>query len=127
MFLEDANRVTYDRTEIEIYYNRLCLPISKRVYDVQVLSSERAINYLDLLMKQHLTNIPFENLDLHYSQSKTIPLHPVILFRKIVQSTGRGGYCMENNTIFACLLRSLGYDLYLTGARIFGATGFNGW
>ena len=127
MFLGQANYVTYDKAEIEKYYDRIKLAKSRRVYNVRELSDEDALTHLDLLMKLHLTNIPFENLGLHYSQERQISLHPTILFRKIINGKGRGGYCMENNTIFACLLRSIGYNLYSTGARIFGGNGYMGW
>jgi len=46
-----------------------------------------------------------------------------------------GGYCMENNMFFSTVLRSLGYDLYVSGARVSNALmggsrdpeGFAGW
>ena len=127
MFLEQTNHVTYDRAEVEKYYDRIKVVKSRRVYDVRELSDDDALNHLDLLMKLHLLNIPFENLSLHYSQERQVSLHPTALFRKIIHGSGRGGYCMENNAIFACLLRSIGYDLYSTGARIFGGNAYMGW
>lgn len=127
MFYEQANCVTYDRVEIERYFDRIKLAESRRTYNVRELSDEDALSNLDLLMKLHLTNIPFENLALHYSQERHISLHPAVLFRKIINSRSRGGYCMEINAIFGCLLRSLGYDLYATGARIFGGNAYMGW
>ncbi|ERF68424.1 hypothetical protein EPUS_03742 [Endocarpon pusillum Z07020] len=46
-----------------------------------------------------------------------------------------GGYCMENNTFMATVLRSLGYVLYTAGARVGnvlddgykGPQGYGGW
>lgn len=54
--------------------------------------------------------------------SHTISLDTEALFIKIVQRR-MGGYCMENNTFFATILRSLGYELYTTGARVSFAVG----
>lgn len=60
-----------------------------------------------------------------------IDIEPEVLFEKIVGGAGgkgrRGGYCMENNTFFGTVLRSLGFDVYAVGARVRGEKGWNGW
>lgn len=35
------------------------------------------------------------------------------------QPACRGGYCFEQNSLFAAVLRTLGFDLYTTAARVF--------
>lgn len=60
------------------------------------------------------------------------------LFEKLVASGenglgNRGGYCMENNSFFETVLRSLGYETLTCGARVSNAAngipggGFQGW
>jgi hypothetical protein len=73
------------------------------------------------------------NVALHYSWHRLLPLDPDALFHKIVERR-LGGYCMENNAFFSTILRSLGYELYVSGARISNALmgvgdpeGFAGW
>lgn len=73
------------------------------------------------------------NVALHYSHHRTLPLDADALYHKIVERR-LGGYCMENNAFFSTILRSLGYDLYVSGARISNALmggadpeGFAGW
>jgi arylamine N-acetyltransferase len=44
-------------------------------------------------------------------------LDPDDLFYKLVER-GFGGYCMENTNLFGTVLRSLGYRLYTTAARV---------
>ena len=90
-------------------------------------SAENALEYLSLLQKHHLAAIPFENLSLHYSSHRQISLHSDELYKKIVESDGRGGYCMENTCIFGILLRSLGFQLYSAGARVNEGGVFKGW
>ena len=72
---------------------------------------------------------------LHYSEHRTISLDPEALFEKLVRR-GLDGYCMEQNTFFYTVLRSLGYAVYITGARVSTSlgeekhpepTGFWGW
>ena len=87
---------------------------------------------LTTLQRLHLSTIPWGSIALHYSRHKTLSLEHDQLFIKVL---GRGGYCFEMNTVFATVLRSLGYELYVTAARVSrsvapgaeGKTGFGGW
>lgn len=88
---------------------------------------------LGKLQLWQLAAIPFGNIILHYSSHHKISLDPETLFDKIV-TRQLGGYCMENNAFFATVLRSLGYQLYTTGARISNQLdptahpeGYSGW
>ncbi|OBT69237.1 hypothetical protein VE03_01988 [Pseudogymnoascus sp. 23342-1-I1] len=113
--------------EVNQYYDRLHIPQEQRISDVSVLSPEAAFEHLATLQRHHLAWVPFENLLLHYSRWRQISLHPEDLFKKIVQSPGRGGYCMENNALFAALLRTLGYRIRSCGARTYNGKEFGGW
>jgi arylamine N-acetyltransferase len=119
--------VSYDTSQIQAFFDRIKLPSQLRKRTVSGLSPEDALSFLKTLQKHNLVAIPFENLNLHYGRSG-ISLRPDDLYHKIVESKGRGGYCMENNFIFGTVLRSLGYQLYPTGARVCeGAPSYNGW
>ncbi len=91
-----------------------------------------SLEHLTRLMQLQLAAVPFECLSLHYSKSRLLSLDPGDLYTKVVEH-GRGGYCMENNTFFATVLRSLGYSLIHAGGRISDATagrpggGYQGW
>jgi arylamine N-acetyltransferase len=85
------------------------------------------LDTLRRLIAGHLHAIPFENLSLHYSTDRTIPLDAEFLFDKFVNRR-HGGYCMEQNRAFSTLLRSLGFQLYTIGARVLlngQVSGFN--
>lgn len=82
-------------------------------------SPSPTLPFLSLLIRHQLSHIPFENLDLHYSPHRTVSLDPDHLFHKVItRSAGRGGYCMQNNSFFATILRSLGYNVTSVGARV---------
>lgn len=68
------------------------------------------------LIKAHLENIPFENLDI-FDFHKVISLDEETLFEKIITNK-RGGYCFELNRLFYYLLESLGFSVYPIAARI---------
>ncbi|KAF2733433.1 arylamine N-acetyltransferase 1 [Polyplosphaeria fusca] len=121
-------RPTFSRDQITQYFERLKLPGDRRIYAVAHLEPQDALDYLTVLQKHHLVEVPFENLALHYSHHRQISIHAQELFRKIISdNNGRGGYCMENNTLFGTLLRSLGFTLFSAGARVFDNGQFTGW
>lgn len=63
----------------------------------------------------HLLSVPFENLDIHLG--RPIRLDEAALFSKIVQHR-RGGFCYELNSLFAALLRHLGFSVTLLSAEV---------
>ena len=68
----------------------------------------------------HAAHIPFENLDILLGRPIRIDLES--LQAKIVAGR-RGGYCFEQNTLFASALREIGFEVTLLAARVrFGAT-----
>ncbi|OCL13817.1 arylamine N-acetyltransferase 1 [Glonium stellatum] len=125
--MQTQERPVYTKVQLDRYFDRLKLPTPSRKYDVSSASAEDALEYLSVLQKHHLAAIPFENLTLHYSPHRQISLRSDELYKKIVESDGRGGYCMENSCIFGILLRSLGFQLYSAGARVKEGEVFNGW
>ncbi|KAF2271585.1 arylamine N-acetyltransferase 1 [Westerdykella ornata] len=121
-------RATYTREQIEAYFNRIKLPEQHRKYDIAGLTNEEALEYLSLLQRYQLAYVPFENLTLHYSFHRQISIHPEDLFKKIVgDNNGRGGYCMENNTLFGTVLHTLGFTIFSVGARVYDTGNWIGW
>lgn len=89
-------------------------------------SANVPLRFLTALQRHHMARVPFESLSLHYSRSRLLSLDTEDLFTKIVDR-GRGGYCMEVNAFFACVLRSLGFELFSVGGRVKGPDGYKGW
>ncbi|KAK0744519.1 hypothetical protein B0T21DRAFT_357942 [Apiosordaria backusii] len=89
-------------------------------------AAEDPLGLLTRLQILHMARVPFESLSLHYSKYRTLSLDPEDLFVKIV-GKGRGGYCMEVNTFYAVVLRSLGFTLFSTGGRVRNEAGYKGW
>jgi N-hydroxyarylamine O-acetyltransferase len=83
-------------------------------------SVEPTLATLRALHFAHVTHIPFENLDILLGRAIRIDLES--LQEKLV-GAGRGGYCFEQNTLFAGVLREIGFDVTLLAARVrFGTT-----
>ena len=70
---------------------------------------------LRLLQRQHLLNVPFENLNIHWK--RPIVLDKAAFYRKIVEEN-RGGFCYELNGLFNELLRKIGFETRLLSARV---------
>jgi N-hydroxyarylamine O-acetyltransferase len=63
----------------------------------------------------HAQAIPFENLAAFTGED--MPLDAASLHRKLVTHK-RGGWCFEQNLLFAHVLRALGFDLLTLAARV---------
>ncbi|MCG8329250.1 MAG: arylamine N-acetyltransferase [Chitinophagales bacterium] len=74
------------------------------------------LEVLNHLQKQHLLNIPFENLDIH--TNTTIKLDTSLIYDKIINRK-RGGFCYELNGLFYQLLGKLGFTVRMISARVY--------
>ncbi|MGO9468170.1 MAG: arylamine N-acetyltransferase family protein [Isosphaeraceae bacterium] len=63
----------------------------------------------------HATHVPFENLDILLGRS--IELDLASLHAKLVAAR-RGGYCFEQNTLFAGVLEAIGFSVTRLAARV---------
>ena len=73
---------------------------------------------LDVLQELHLLHpmaIPFENISSF--TGAPVRLEPEAVFEKLVEQ-GRGGYCFEQNLLFATVLREIGFDVSSHAARV---------
>ncbi|KAI1643821.1 cysteine proteinase [Daldinia loculata] len=115
-----GDRPRYSHDQLEQYFNRIALPEQNRLYSVAAVADDVKVNYLALLNKHNIVRIPFENLTQHYSWHRTVIVRPRHLFNKIVPPPSRrGGYCMEANSLFHTVLLSLGFQVYMAGARVY--------
>jgi len=76
---------------------------------------EASLDVLAAVSEAHASAIPFENLDLLLG--KPILLDLASLEAKLV-SGRRGGYCFEQNTLFAAALAPLGFPVTPLAARV---------
>ena len=76
---------------------------------------EPTLECLDAVQLAHVSTIPFENLDLLLG----LPIRLDIdrLQDKLVHG-GRGGYCFEQNTLFAAALEAVGFGVTKLAARV---------
>jgi N-hydroxyarylamine O-acetyltransferase len=70
------------------------------------------------LHRAHLFSIPFENLSVIWGEP--IVLDDVAHYWKIVESR-RGGFCYEQNGLFAWALREMGYQVEILSAAVWSA------
>jgi N-hydroxyarylamine O-acetyltransferase len=83
---------------------------------------EPGLATLEGLHRAHLARIPFENIDVRLGRPISLDLEA--LQAKIV-GRRRGGYCFEQNSLFAAALRAVGFEVATLEARVRppGATG----
>ena len=76
---------------------------------------EASLETLAALHTAHLGAIPFENVDVLFG--RPIRLDLASLQAKLINRR-RGGYCFEQNTLFAAVLRRLGFPVTTLEARV---------
>ncbi len=70
---------------------------------------------LKFLQRQHLLNVPFENLDIHWK--RPIVLDGDAFYDKIIGEK-RGGLCYELNGLFYELLNEIGFQSKIISAKV---------
>ena len=81
-------------------------------YDGQLAAT---VETLTALHRAHVLSIPFENLDILLGRPIRLDLES--LQTKLVHG-GRGGYCFEQNSLFAAVLERLGFEVTGLAARV---------
>jgi len=75
---------------------------------------------LGLVHRAHLYAVPFENLDIHLG--RRLSLAPARLAEKLVHDR-RGGFCYEQNLLFATMLGLLGIPVEMLSAQVVSGEG----
>jgi arylamine N-acetyltransferase len=114
-----AQRPTYTEFQLKCYLKRINFEPNNELPKPTFITLKR-------LIAGHLASCPFENLSLHYTTEPRIDLDIELVFEKFV-NRHRGGYCMEHNGLFSTVLKSLGFQNYNIGARVFTPMGLTGW
>jgi len=91
--------------DLDAYFHRICYTGDRRptLATLHALSSANTIA------------IPFENIDV--LRGIGVDLAPDAVFAKLVHAR-RGGYCFEQNSLFLCVLETLGYTVAPISARV---------
>jgi len=77
--------------------------------------TEPDLDTLRALHRAHVAAVPFENLEMMLG--RPVPLDLAALQDKMVRRR-RGGYCYEQNLLFAAALERIGFDVTGLGARV---------
>lgn len=105
----------YSQAQVAKFLSCLKIPSEYYIGNEPILDHA----FLSAIHKHMITEIPYENLLLHYSTHRSITLDPEELFDKFITSgRGRGGYCMENSLFLTYMLRALGFQAYPVGVRV---------
>jgi N-hydroxyarylamine O-acetyltransferase len=81
---------------------------------------EVADDVLTRLHKNHVYQIPFENLDVYYKRVFDLNIERV--YKKVICDL-RGGFCYELNLLFNWLLTEIGFSSRIIPSRIFNEDG----
>lgn len=105
--------LTYTEYQALNYLERINYPLS-----TSLSLPPPTLETLRRLVACHLSAVPWGTVGYHYSIQRGISLDNDRSFDKLINQR-KCGWCVEMNSIFAILLRTLGYsDLYTVGARV---------
>ena len=94
------------------------MKIAKIIERIDLDSSKiykASLETLQLLQKQYILNVPYENLDFILNKEFSVDLSKV--YEKIVLNN-RGGICYESHTLFSYLLTKLGFTVQFIFAKV---------
>lgn len=118
--MTDASDAGNSNAMLREYLDRIGIENDIATAMIDDVERKPSTSDLELLLKAHLTSIPFENLSQHFHPStekiKEVPVTklPSLNVEETLQKIildHRGGFCWEINTAFAWLLRQLGYSV----------------
>lgn len=102
---DPKDRPKYSKEQLETYFKRIHLP--QKYLNSPVLSDsalartkEHGLPLIGAIMKWHTSNVPFEDMELHYSAKHLPSLDMNDLYKRFGEEGlqyGRGGRCMETN------------------------------
>jgi hypothetical protein len=79
----------YTPEQVSQFLDCIALPAKYRsspvLEDKNAANTAEGLAFATVLQKYFLANVPWENLDLHYSPHHTVNLDPMHLFHKIVE------------------------------------------
>jgi arylamine N-acetyltransferase len=103
--------------QVGAYLDRIALPQEVRDSLREGGNGKGALKAVTTLQQYHMAAIPYETLDLHYSSHHSVPLDTETIYENVV-TRKRGGSCLQVHQLFSNLLRSLGFQAYITAARV---------
>ncbi|MBW1595515.1 arylamine N-acetyltransferase [Streptomyces sp. JJ38] len=95
-----------EKLDLDAYLSRINLPGATPRPDAATLGK---------LHRAHAARIPFENLEIMLG--RPVPLDLTALQDKLV-TRRRGGYCFEQNSLFAAVLERVGFSFTAHAARV---------
>ncbi|KAJ5087209.1 hypothetical protein N7456_010825 [Penicillium angulare] len=112
----------FSSAQLTRYLQYIALPAQYAPYVNNPQSFPTTIEALTTLFRSQITRFPYDNLTLHYTDTKIVDIEPSSIYEKFMgpegtKPTGRGGYCLECSIFFNNVLRGLGFSVYMTGVR----------
>ena len=114
----------FSPTQLRAYFERISLPAKHLTspmfkYSFLARSYEHGMPILAALVRHHQAEVPFETLDAHCYPSPLYEIDLLHIYKSVVtDGRGRGGACMVQNSLLGNVLRSLGFKVIETAARI---------
>lgn len=96
------------------------MEVKQYLQRIHATLEEPTVQYLSTLQHLHMTQVPFENLDV----IRNVPIYLNLerIYKKIIKNN-RGGYCYEVNGLFHWLLKNIGFNVHFVAATVMRPNG----
>ena len=114
----------YSPAQLQAYFERISLPakhLASPIFKCSSLARSYAhgMPILAALVCHHQAEVPFETLNAHCYPSPRYKTDLLQIYQSIVtDGRGRGGPCTVQNSLLGNVLRSLGFEVIETAARV---------
>ncbi|KAG8936953.1 N-terminal acetyltransferase [Tulasnella sp. 418] len=99
----------YDSQQLSLYLARIGL---------SGINRQPTLDNLHAITRHHIITFPFENTDMHYTESGVMDVTPSGVFDRLVQQKRGGSHCFGQNTLLFGMLLALRYRAYVGSSRV---------
>ncbi|KAG8851747.1 N-terminal acetyltransferase [Tulasnella sp. 330] len=100
----------YNDEQLSAYLLRVGLP--------SAIDHKPSLDNAETLIRHHITTIPFENTEMHYTASGFLDCDPQVVYTRIVEDNEGGTNCHGLHLLLLGMLLKLGYRGYFIMARV---------
>ncbi|KAG9023230.1 N-terminal acetyltransferase [Tulasnella sp. JGI-2019a] len=100
----------YSDDQLAEYLKHISLP--------SAVNDELSVDNAEAIIQHHITTIPFENTEMHYTIRGQIDIDPQVVYDRIVKEKKGGTICHGQHMLLLGMLLKLGYRGYNVMARM---------
>lgn len=91
----------YSDEQLKAYLDRIGLPSAGE--------DEPSLDHVENIIRHHITSIPFDNTEMHYTPSGQLNSDPQFVYTRVIAEKKGGTVCHGHHLLLHGMLQKLGY------------------